>query len=70
MTGLALATPRLITVTDARTGLAHLVTEEAMVAGRRGGSFTAVCACVVLAASLTAPERGHCRACARRLAER
>lgn len=48
---------RAVPVTDARTGTAHLVTDEAMAAGRRaGGRYSAGCGIEVLPASLTAPE--------------
>jgi len=51
-------------VTDT-AGTAHLVTDDAMAAGRAAGCYLAVCGAVVLAASLTTPESGHCRACRR-----
>ncbi|MCA1673645.1 MAG: hypothetical protein LC799_16075 [Actinobacteria bacterium] len=54
----------LLAVTDAE-GIEHLITEAAMTAGRRAGRYTAACGDEVLAASLTAPESGHCRACRR-----
>ena len=56
---------RLVALTDVRTNLAHRVTDEAMVAGRRaGGRYRAVCGVDVLPASLSAPERGFCDDCA------
>ncbi len=58
----------LLAVTDAQTSLAHLVTVQAMAAGRPHGRYTAVCGYPVLAASLTAPESDSCRACRRRMA--
>lgn len=45
--------PLLLTMTDAHTGDAHLVTEEAVIAGRRAGRYVAVCGSKVLAASMT-----------------
>lgn len=54
---------RVITVTDARTHQAHLMTENAAIAGRHAGHYRTVCGEVVPAASLTTAERGHCRAC-------
>lgn len=57
--------PALLAVTDARTSLAHLVTLEAMTAGRPHGVYMAVCDTEVLASSLTAEESGHCRRCRR-----
>ncbi|MGH4025196.1 MAG: hypothetical protein ACRDRV_11520 [Pseudonocardiaceae bacterium] len=54
----------LLGVTDARTSIAHLVSDEAMAAaGRRAGCYVAICGCEVLASSLTTEESGHCRAC-------
>lgn len=44
-------------------GVTHLVTDEAMVAGRPTGLYAALCGRQVIAASLTTPERGHCRTC-------
>lgn len=56
---------RLVALADARTGEAHLVTDEAMVAGRRdGGRYVAACGVEVLPASLTAPDRRSCLDCA------
>jgi hypothetical protein len=49
-------------VTD-NAGVEHLVTEEAMAAGRPIGRYVAVCGAPVLAASLTTPECSSCRAC-------
>ncbi|MCA1672790.1 MAG: hypothetical protein LC799_11495 [Actinobacteria bacterium] len=54
----------LLAVTDI-DGTAHLVTDEAMAAGRAAGRYLAVCDAVVLAASLTTPESGHCKKCRR-----
>ena len=66
MTGVAVGEPLLIEVTDAHTGDAHLVRDAAVRAGRRAGCYAAVCGDIVLAASLTTPEEGHCLRCARR----
>lgn len=64
MTDLALTERvRITTVTDARTATAHLVTDDAAAAGRSAGRYRAVCGELVLAASLTTPERRSCRAC-------
>ena len=65
MTGVVVAEPLLYAVTDAPTLGAHLVAEDAILAGRRAGRYRAVCGSVVLAASLTAEEHGHCKKCAR-----
>ncbi|MGH3904231.1 MAG: hypothetical protein ACRDTE_08585 [Pseudonocardiaceae bacterium] len=51
-------------VTDV-DGTTHLVTDEAMAAGRAGGCYGAVCGDHVLAASLTMPEPRHCQKCRR-----
>lgn len=59
------AQPRVVVVTEAGTGLAHLVTDESMAAGLRGGIYLAVCDARVLPASLIVPPSGWCRWCAR-----
>lgn len=51
-----------VTGTD---GVTHLVTEEAMAAGRPTGCYVATCGTAVPAASLTTPEHGRCRSCHR-----
>lgn len=58
-----MSAPALLVVTDARTSLAHLVTVEAMAAGRPRGVYAAVCGGEVVASSLTAAESGHCSRC-------
>ncbi|MGH4010892.1 MAG: hypothetical protein ACRDTH_22495 [Pseudonocardiaceae bacterium] len=60
-----MSAPVLLAVTDAQTSLAHLVTVQAMAAGRLHGRYTAVCGYPVLAASLTAPASGSCQDCRR-----
>ena len=62
--------PLVFAVTDARVGTGHLVTQDAMAAGRRAGRYVALCGGEVLAASLTAGESGHCRSCRDRRAGR
>lgn len=52
-----------IPIIDAHTSRAHLVTDEAMAAGRRLGRYVAVCETVVLAASLTADADTYCPLC-------
>ncbi|MGH4015872.1 MAG: hypothetical protein ACRDSL_18505 [Pseudonocardiaceae bacterium] len=54
----------LLTVTEAG-GLAHLVTEDAMIVGRFHGRYVACCGTEILAGSLTEPERRYCQDCAR-----
>jgi len=51
-------------VTD-NGGVGHVITEEAMAAGRAKGRYLAVCGSSVLAASLTTPECGSCGSCRR-----
>jgi hypothetical protein len=54
-----------VEVTDARTHLLHVVSQESLAAHRQVGWFPATCGVEVLAASLTDPGRGRCRECAR-----
>ncbi len=68
MTGVILALS-YFAMTDV-DGVAHLVTDAAMATGRPTGRYAAVCGGQVLAASLTAPERGYCRSCRREKAGR
>lgn len=58
-----LVSPLWYPVTDAGSLTAHLVSEDALAAGRRAGRFQAVCGERVLAASLTTQERTHCQLC-------
>jgi hypothetical protein len=57
--------PRFVELTDARTGIAHRLTEQAHDAGvqEQRGLFTAVCDRRLVAASLTAVPRRRCTAC-------
>jgi hypothetical protein len=50
---------------DRRRGIAHLVTEDAMVVGRLSGRYVGCCGVEVLAGSLTEPESGSCKGCRR-----
>jgi hypothetical protein len=54
-----------LTVTDV-AGIEHLVTDEAMAAGRPTGRYTAACGDEILAGSLTAPESSRCKPSRRR----
>lgn len=54
---------RPVPMADARTQVAHLVTDESFAAHRHSGHYLALCGMRILAASLTAPDRGRCRAC-------
>lgn len=56
------AVPRVITMTDA-DGRQHYVTDDAAAVGRRSGRYVGVCATVIVAASLTAPDGAACEAC-------
>lgn len=49
-------------MTDTRN-VAHLVSDEAVVAGRRAGRYVAVCRADLLAASLTAETGRRCLRC-------
>ena len=61
-----MSAPALVLFTVTGTdGVAHLIAEDAMAAGRRAGRYLAVCGAQVLAASLTSPEHGRCRSCRR-----
>lgn len=62
--------PRPVLIADARTQVAHLVTDESFAAHRHSGRYLAVCGARVLAASLTAPDRGRCGACIVKVAGR
>jgi hypothetical protein len=59
------ARPHVVTLTEAGTDLAHLVTDVGMTAGLRSGIYPAACGARVLPASLTAPASGWCEDCAR-----
>lgn len=47
--------PRPLRITDARTHMEHLVTDESLAAHRHSGRYLALCETEVLAASLTDP---------------
>ena len=55
--------PCRVGITDVHTHVEHLVSDESMVAQRHAGHYRALCGATVLAASLTDPGRGWCRAC-------
>ncbi len=57
--------PLLVEVIDARTGIAHQVTQQAYDTGlaRGGGFFATVCGHGLLVASLTAAPDRTCPAC-------
>lgn len=57
--------PCPVGITDARTHVEHLVSDESVAAHRHAGHYLALCGMTVLAASLTDPGRGWCRDCTR-----
>jgi hypothetical protein len=63
ITGLGIATPYVVAMTDPGAVVAHLVTEEAVAAGRRAGRYAGVCDAVVLPGSLLECTGRCCRAC-------
>jgi hypothetical protein len=53
-----------VEMVDARTLQAHLLTDEALAAGRRGeGRYVALCGVDVLPAALVTREARYCRLC-------
>lgn len=63
MTGLAIAAPHVVAMTDTRTMVTHLVTDEAMVAGRQAGRYVGLCGAIVLPGSLLDDTDRPCRSC-------
>jgi hypothetical protein len=55
--------PRHIGIVDARTHIQHLITHEVAAEYRHAGRYLALCGSMVLAASLTTPERRRCQMC-------
>jgi hypothetical protein len=56
--------PRPLGIIDAQTHVEHLVTDESAREHRHSGRYLALCGVQVLAASLTATDRGRCPRCA------
>jgi len=54
-----------IELVDVHTRMAHRVSPDELLAGRRSGDYQALCGMRVLGASLTDPGRGRCTECAR-----
>jgi hypothetical protein len=55
---------RYVPLVDARTLTEHLLTDDAVAAGRLpAGRYVALCGLVILPASLTVGERDRCREC-------
>ncbi len=50
---------------DARTGVAHQVSPDELLAGRARGNYQAFCGLRFLVASMVDPGRGRCPGCAR-----
>lgn len=50
-------------MTDTCTVVAHLVTDEAVAAGRHAGRYVGVCGAVVLPGSLPEDANRYCRSC-------
>ncbi|MGH3766163.1 MAG: hypothetical protein ACRDS0_13420 [Pseudonocardiaceae bacterium] len=61
----AITKRRGMEMVDITTLVAHVLSDAAVVAGRRGGGrYFALCGAEVIPASLTAaPEGGYCRSC-------
>jgi hypothetical protein len=57
--------PPGIELVDARSGVAHRVSPDALLAGRQRGDYEAFCGARFLVANLTALERGFCPLCTR-----
>ncbi|MGH3848647.1 MAG: hypothetical protein ACRDRT_02900 [Pseudonocardiaceae bacterium] len=53
----------VVAMTDTRTVVTHLVTDEAVAAGRRTGRYVGVCGVAVLPGSLTEGTDRYCRSC-------
>lgn len=54
----------VVTMTDARHGARHYLTDDAASAGRGTGRYIAVCGAEILAASISAPDGRACPWCA------
>jgi len=63
MTGLTVAKLHVVAMTDTRTMVTHLVTDEAVAAGRQAGCYVGVCGAVVLPGSLLEDTHRPCRSC-------
>jgi hypothetical protein len=58
---------RTVTMVDARNHKTHLLTLDALSAGRRPDTpYHALCGQTVIPASMTAPDRARCRECVQR----
>lgn len=62
--GLAVATAHAVAMTDTHTVVTHLVTDEAVAAGRHAGRYVGACGAVVLPGSLLMEDTNrYCRFC-------
>lgn len=62
-TARTVAAPQVIAMIDTHTVVAHLVTDEAMAAGRRAGRYVGVCGAVVQPGSLKEDTDRFCPSC-------
>lgn len=69
MTGLVVSTLHVVAMTDTCTVVAHLVTDEAVAAGRHAGRYVGACGAVVLPGSLMEATSRYCRSCQDRTAQ-
>lgn len=65
MTGLAIAKLHVVAMTDTRTAVAHLVTDEAVAVGRQAGRYVGLCGEMVLPGSLLEDTNRPCQPCRR-----
>jgi hypothetical protein len=63
MNALLLATRHVVVMSDTRTQVGHLVTDEAVSAGRSAGRYAGVCGAEVLPGSLKEDTERYCRTC-------
>ncbi|MGH3615717.1 MAG: hypothetical protein ACRDRK_24605 [Pseudonocardia sp.] len=54
---------RIVEMVDVTTLQAHLLPDDAVTAGRRGGHYIALCGTDVIPAAMVEPGRGSCRSC-------
>lgn len=60
----------VVAMVDGCSMLVHLVSDEAVAAGRSAGLYTALCRATVLPGSLTEDSDRHCQSCRDRVAAR
>jgi len=54
---------RTVEMVDVTTMQTHLLSDDAVTAGCRGGHYTALCGTDVIPAAMVEPGRGYCRSC-------